>query len=424
MEHFSLDIKKNKWIYIYYLILHLICLSWTNIEMVAPSTVLRMGVTFAVFFPLIKYIWMAPAVVILFVGLRLNSIAPYGYIPQTWSIFEIIIIIVWILNNILYRKKIKKLFSRKQIVLFFFLFIVDLFNFQPFSDIFFFVLMLYILYNSISDRVELNLTMFSFVVLTITLSIYYFIFAEEFMDTYYGSEAERAVWIDPNYFGVVLGCGIVIAGGYLFSAIKVKLNFIYKIIFISSIILGFIVITLQASRGAMLAVASALIIQILFSNAKWYNKLVFIISTVLGIVYLFQSNYFTLLIDRTLYGTGDSGRLEIWESKLNGWSENMFNLFGTGFRSSFYKYAPYNYDCHNEFVSILINYGIIGLIIVLSEITIFLFNHNNKSIIWSIVAFLICSFMTLSPFTEPAGWTGCPFLILILYKFCQFERNR
>lgn len=423
MQTFTLDFKRNKYIYLYYLFLHLVCLSWTNIGMVAPSSLLRIVVTFAVFAPLAKYIWMAPAVIILFVGLRFNSVAPFGYIPQSWQIFEFIIIIVWLINRIFFKKNSKNCFTRKQIVLFLFLFLVDLFNFQPFSPIFLFVLMLYILYDCITNRTQLNLALFSFIILTITLSIYYFVYAKEFTASYYGSEAERAMWIDPNYFGVVLGVGVIIAGGYIFSAIKMTSNVVYKIIFIVSIILGFMVIALQASRGAMLAVASALIVQMLFSSAKWYHKFIFILFTVLGIIYLFQSNYFTLLIDRTLYGTGDSGRSSIWISKLTEWSENTFNLLGTGYGASVVKFTPYNYDCHNEFVSILINYGILGIVVVLKEIVTFITIYRNKSFICSVVAFLICSFMTLSPVTTSTGWTACPLLILLLYKFCQLEKR-
>lgn len=424
MQSFTLDIKRNKYIYIYYLLLYIVCLSWTNTGMVAPPSALRLLVTLAVFVPLVKYIWMAPVVMILFVGLRSNSVAPFGYIPRSWYIYEIIIILVTLVNRLLYKNKQLFKFTGKQIGVFIFLFLVDLINFQPFSPIFLFVLTLYLLYNSIRNSQELNLAMFSFVLLTITLSIYYFVFSQEFIESYFGAEIERAVWIDPNYFGVVLGGGVVIAGAYLFSSIKVKLNIAYKIIFIACMILGFIVIALQASRGAMLAVVSALIIQMLFSSAKWYSKFIFITLSVVGVIYLFQTETFTLLINRIQNddGTG-SGRGVIWISKLTEWSENILNYLGTGYRGSVVKFAPYNYDCHNEFVSILINYGLIGAIILLKNVFEILVKFKNKSFAWSMLAFLCCAFMTLSPITQQTGWTTCPFLILVLYKLGQLERR-
>lgn len=425
MQTFTLDIKRNKYIYLYYLFLHLVCLSWTNTGMVAPSSVLRLAVTFAVFAPLVKYIWMAPAVIILFVGLRFNSVAPFGYIPQSWAIYEYAILVIAALHNVIYRhhKSLFK-FTRTQIGLFLFLFFVDLFNLQPFTPIFFYVLMLFVLYNAIDNEITLNLTLFSFVLLTITLSLYYFVFAQEFMVNYYGSESERATWVDPNYFGAVLGCGVVISGAYLFSAIKVKLSMEYKVVFAICIVLGFIVITLQASRGAMLAIASALVVQLLLSQAKWYTKIFFIVFSVIGIVYLFRTDYFTLLIDRTLNDdTVGSGRGAIWASKLGQWSENLVNILGTGFGSAVTKFRPYNTDCHNEFVSSIINYGIVGALIMLGAILKLLSSHKNQSFVRSCLLFICVAFVTISPITCQTGWTSCPMLIMVLYKFISLERN-
>lgn len=425
MQTFTLDIKRNKYIYLYYLLLYVVCLSWTNTGMVAPSSVLRLVVTLAIFVPLIKNFWMAPAVIILFVGLRFNSVAPFGYIPQSWEIYEYAILVIAILHVAIFRRHRSLFkFTKTQIGLFFFLFFVDLLNLQPLTPILLFVLMLYLLYNAIDNESALNLTLFSFVLLTITLSLYYFVFAQEFMVSYYGSESERATWIDPNYFGVVLGCGVIISGAYLFSAIKVKLSMAYRVIYIICIVLGFIVITLQASRGAILAVAAALVIQLLFSQTKWYTKTFFIVLSVIGIVYLFRLDYFTLLIDRTLNDdTAGSGRGGIWASKLGQWSENFVNILGSGYGSSVSKFRPYNTDCHNEFVSIIINYGLVGACAVLGTILKLLSLRSNRSFIWSILAFVCVAFMTISPITCQTGWTSCPLLLMVLYKSISLGRS-
>ena len=425
MQTFTLDIKRNKYLYLYYLFLHLVCLSWTNTGLVAPPSVLRLAVTFAVFVPLVKYFWMAPAVIILFVGLRFNSVAPFGYIPQSWNIYCWLTLIIALFHSILYKKKSLFKFSNPQILLFFFLFFVDLFNYQLFSPLLTFSLTLFVLYNSINDRLALNLAMFSFVLLTITLSIYYFIFAQEFMMSYYGSDVERATWVDPNYFGVVLGCGIVFSGGYLFSAIPAKISNFYRIVFVTCIILGFLVITLQASRGAMLAIAGALVIQLLFSKVKWYIKFISILLSAIGIVYLFQSDYFTLLIDRTLNDDGGgSGRAEIWASKLEHWSESFWNLFGTGYAGVVTKFRPVNTDCHNEFISTVISYGIIGIAVMLGAFLKVMIIRRNRAFLWSGLAFLCIAFMTLSPFTCQTGWTACPLFIVLFYKYISLDKTR
>lgn len=420
MEHFYINTKKYKWIYIYYLVLHFICLSWTNTGLVAPNIILRLGVTIAIFVPLIKYFWMAPSVIVLFVGLRFNSIAPFGYIPQTWSAYCWLIIIIYILHNYVYKNKVK--FSFKQLLLLIFIFFIDLINLQPFTPFLLFVILLCILYNSINNEISLNISMFSFIILALTLSIYYFVFAKEFMESYYGSDAERAAWVDPNYFGILIGCGIILSFILLFTT---KTHIILKIIFILCIILGYIVIILQASRGATLAISVAIIIFLFLSKMKLYNKIFISFLIIIGVVYLFNSGYFTLLVDRTLNdaGTG-SGRTEIWNSKFLDWSDNFINFIGSGYQSSVHKFIPYHLDCHNEFLSTLINYGVVSIIIIIISVFNIMTKFKNFTFNLPVTSFILMSFMTLSPFTIQTGWIACPMLIVILYKYNTLYKSK
>ena len=102
----TLDIafKKYKYLYLYYIILLIICVSWTNTDMIAPPMFLRILVTGAIFIPLIKYIWLLPSIIILFVSIRFNSIAPFGYIPQDWRTYSYITILILIIHYSLYKK--------------------------------------------------------------------------------------------------------------------------------------------------------------------------------------------------------------------------------------------------------------------------------------------------------------------------------
>ena len=422
-QSFSIDFKRNRFIYLYYLLLHIICLSWTNTAMVHPPMVLRLAITAGVFLPLIKYFWMAPAVIILFVGLRFNSVAPFGYIPQSWDIYEYIILLIAVLHAVIYKNKKIFRFNNTQVGLFAFLFLIDLVNLQPFSNMFFFSLMLFVLYNSIQDRESLNLAIFSFIILTITLSIYYFVFAKEFMVSYYGSHEERSTWVDPNYFGILLGCGVILSSAFFYKSINFQLNKVYKALFGGCIVLGIMVIALQASRGSVLAVGLAMMIQLLLSKNKLYIKLIFLFITIVGIIYLFQSDYFNLLIDRVKNDDGSgSGRAEVWVSKINDWASSLFNILGGGFQSSIYKFTPLRYDCHNEYVSILLNYGVVGIIALFILIYRLCRIARNRTFIWSVVAYISIAFMTLSPFSCETGWNACPFLILLLYKFIALDK--
>ena len=48
---------------------------------------------------------------------------------------------------------------------------------------------------------------------TLVLSTYFIIFQDRFTEDYYaqGSGLERSGWMDPNYFGMVIGMGTVAA---------------------------------------------------------------------------------------------------------------------------------------------------------------------------------------------------------------------
>lgn len=423
MNQFYIGFSNNKKLYIYYLILHLICLSWTNLDMVAPPSISRLVVTAAVFMPLIKYFWLAPSVIILFAGLRFNSVAPFGYIPQTWLIYEGIIITVAILHCIFFKNKKLLSFSQNQLLLLLFVALVEIINFQFHIEFYAFIIMLFILYNSINSERVLNVTLLSFVLLTITLSIYYFVFAEQFSQQFFLQEnVNRETWVDPNYFGILLGCGIIISSFYLFS--KIKLNLIYKAMFIICLILGYIVIILQASRGAALAVSATVIFFALFSKQNIYKKILIALFLVAGVVYLYNSGVFTLLELRIIKDdTGGSGRLEIWSDKISDWLKSPLNLFGCGYQSSISKFIPINTDCHNEFISILINYGIGGAIILIVSIYKLLFVGKKQVFIWGCMIFLFVAFATLSPISAPTGWIACPFIILLIYKYLQLQQH-
>lgn len=424
MNSFCIEYKSNKYIYIYYLLLHVICLSWTNTAEVAPTTMFRLAITFSVFIPLVKYFWIAPAVIILFVGLRFNSVSPFGYIPQTWEIYEGLIIIIAIIHSLLYKEKSLLRFSDRQILFLLFLFFIELINFNVYSSIIPFVVMLFILFNAIKTKTSFNLAMLSFVVLSITLSIYYFVFAKEFVQSYYGSDADRSAWLDPNYFGLVLGSGVIISGAYVFSAIKTNISYIYRSVFVGCIILGVVVVILQASRGAILAISGALLLQIFLAKVPIQYKLFAFLLSVIGIVCLFQAEYFTLLADRTLDDDGSgSGRGDIWVTKLSDWSSSFFNYWGGGYQASIKKIRPLDVDCHNEFVSIILNYGIIGFIIFSRQIIVLFENYVNRAFVWSFLVFLFVAFFTLSPITCQTGWTASPFLILLMYKYVKLEKQ-
>ena len=410
----TLDIafKKYKYLYLYYIILLIICVSWTNTDMIAPPMFLRILVTGAIFIPLIKYIWLLPSIIILFVSIRFNSIAPFGYIPQDWSTYSYITILILIIHYSLYKKGHIACPSIKQISLLLFLLVVDSLNLKSFSDYFFFILLLFILYNLLETEISLHTCLWAFMLTSLILSIYFFMYGQQFMATYNYSDLGRSYWVDPNYFSALIGTGNIIAFKYLFFTRNNHLNFFCKVILFICIITSFITIVMQASRGALLALCISIIIMLFLSNVKVIYKLVIIGLLTAGIIALFEQGTFALLEYRIHEDTeGGSGRLTIWNLKLDAFYSSVNNWAGLGYGAS--HQLSIISDCHNEYISILINYGIIGAGVLFYYLWHLLKAGIKDPFLLSSLFYVIITFMLLSPLTSPTGWPFALYLIIL-----------
>ena len=420
MNTFDIDFKENKRLYLYYLVLHLICMSWTNISMVEPHIVLRFLITACVFLPLIKYFWLTPAVITLFVGIRFNSVAPFGYIPQSWTTFCYLVVAISLLNQIIYKKKYLRT-NHVQLSLLFLLYIIDVINLKFFSELILFTLILFIFYNILDKKKTILLTILSFIILSISLSLYYFLFAEKFLISNYSydvSGLERSLWVDPNYFGILLGIGVLFSFYFLISRRQQEYHIFLKVLFYSCIILSFIVIVLQASRGAIFALFLSMIYITSFIKLTLKKKISLIFITLIGLFFLLEKGVFDLLILRVNedQSTG-GGRFEIWNEKLSYLMNYPRYLIGAGYKGSIYDFPPFNTDCHNEFISTLLNYGILGLLLLLLiPFKIFLRTKKYKVIVIALLLYSYVAFFTLSPISSMTGWVGIPLLFPIILR--------
>lgn len=177
--------------------------------------------------------------------------------------------------------------------------------------------------DSSVDRSTVSKVSFAFALMTLVLSLYFLLLKDQFTQDYYaqGSGLERTGWMDPNYFGMVLGMGTVT------SIIQISnfrfLGIVEKIFYIATVILSVPTLVLNASRGAILAVAVSFVFVILFSKVNPLYKIVVIIITILFLFYLYNNSYFDLLEYRIAHDSGTgSGRTTIWRKK--------WMLFGAG----------------------------------------------------------------------------------------------
>ena len=409
MGDFSILFKKHRYVYIYYIFMFLICLSWTNTSLVAPPTFLRIIITCLIFFPLLKYVWLLPTVLVLFVGLRFNSVAPYGYIPQTWSFYLIISIVLCIFNvNRFYTK------DRFLILFLVYVFLVDLFNLIFLSDFFLLLLSLYLLCRIEIKSEGINMFLLSFVLLSVVLSIYYFLYANEFEVSYDITDFSRSTWVDPNYLGVLLGCGLIISLAFLMKIVPYKrVDKKYYILFCLCALLSISVIVLQASRGALLSIGTSFIVMVFFSkNVSIKRKLIFSSFVFFTFLVLFYIGYFDLLFFRIESDTTGSGRTGIWLEKINNALNNTLFIIGGGYQNS--MELPPKIDPHNDYLALFLDYGIWGvLMFIFFWVKIF----KTKSIFLCSLAIFCCfASLTISPVTNSTGWCSIPFLMLLINK--------
>lgn len=94
----------------------------------------------------------------------------------------------------------------------------------------------------------------------------YLLFASRYAEAYTGGGGfEREGWTDPNYFGCVVGMGIVAAG---VEIVQKRYNILMKLIFGFTILIMFACLAMNASRGAILAVGASSLILILVARIK------------------------------------------------------------------------------------------------------------------------------------------------------------
>lgn len=246
----------------------------------------------------------------------------------------------------------------------------------------------------------------AFGMMSLVLSILFLIYFEEFSDTYASvgfEQVERASWINANVFGGVIGIGMVSSIFLLTLSKEFIINNWHKLICIVTVLVSLVVLIMNASRGALIAsVVSSLLLLTFSKLKKSYLLLIFLLLTIFVVV-LYNAGYFELLELRTIGddNTTDTagGRTEIWEAKLNAFTNlSIFQqCFGIGYDECV-NLGIY-FDTHNDFVTALCAYGYIGfcLFIALLVYPLVIARKNKRLVVLSLLLFLILECFVLSP---------------------------
>lgn len=405
-------LKKDYIIYLYYSVLLLLLVS-RPIGATAPHLALRLGFLIAMTIPatMCKDSWL-PAVMTCFISVGQYGFA-YSYLPSGVYYYSVVLL----LSIALYGKRNNHF--KIPIVLFLILLdylFVDLFCSARFGQAFWGLLVVILICFFIQNNrlAEKRISM-AFVISSFTLSLMYILFRDKFLVDYsYMSGLERADWIDPNYFSMVINMGAIVA---LTKVYDRNLSLLLKIFYITTIAMSFMAVALLASRGGLLAFCVAAMIIVVFSNGKNLTKAFVAIAIVVFAIYLFNNQYFELVQYRFENDTeGGSGRLGIWQDKLKVWvNGGIFSmLFGFGSEKSASLSGTY-IGFHNDFLAELVTYGFVGFCLFISLwITPIKNAVRSKQNIVLVIAFM--TFMTVECCTlEPLTLGRIPFWMFFIY---------
>ena len=303
--------------------------------------------------------------------------------------------------------------------------IVDLLTGQQIHNVFYCLLILVLLFfycfNHDNREVYLKVYSHMFVVVSIILSLELIFAGSQFVENYGYTDMERTVWADPNYLGGVIGMGVIAASILLTR----KSSLLIKIYLAAVIMVMVFALVRNASRGALLAAISGIVMLLFGRGFKTWQKIVFLFLAIAFVVVLYNNSFFDLLEYRFENESGGgSGRIGIWKIKWEAFlhdSSTIQMIFGRGYDGGMFTGFSYGRAFHNDFLAFLVDYGVIGFVAFLSLFFYPLKGASLKnSAILACVAFLFVNCMTLEPFS-----LGVPiFYCFWIYAFLLASSSR
>ena len=407
--------KNNIFIWAYYALLLFVLLSWSD-PLQPPPMLYRLAFLFAVILPTYwKQDWTA-SVLLLFIISGTQGYS-FSYMPYETYVYVMILAGLAFLYGRFQRRTIKI-----PLVLILLFLYVSIINFVTNAE-----------WNGMSNGLLLSLLLCLFVddgdykqiervstVFAITSIVLSYQFYKNFSLTSVLTDSgfEQAGWQDRNYFGVIVGMGALISIIQLLS--NPRNNIFNKCLYVVSLVMAIVTLGMNASRGAVLSLGGAVMILLMLSKLK-PGKKAFIIIGVLAMVFImYNYNVFDYLIYRLENddGTG-SGRVIILEKKWAAYT-------GLDFLTRFWGMGSYNglklgYGAttgfHNEFFAMLVEYGFVGLIMLL----VMLFEPcwkywNRYSTTQAPVIVSLCFYLIITGFTlEPLTTGFCSFFLFYFY---------
>lgn len=405
-----------KFFFSYYGFLLLILVSWTNVYAL-PPLMLRLLFMTAVIIPLcINRSKMFSVVFLTFIVISAVSFAvSYMPVDGLYILITLFICFLFFRTAKIYPLSIPlglKLLCIEAII-------VDLFYSGEVLVAYNWLCLIVIAYFFLDTRESkiVHFMAFSFVLISFVLSLEFILVGDKFISDVHTvlGDLDRKGWTDPNYFGSVIGMGIVAA--IIELMINPKIGKKSKCFICLSILLSLYTLVSTASRGATVALILSSIILLTLSPIKKTYKLVGGVSFIIVLTIMYASHMLDLLILRFQSDAGDAGgRTNIWIARLDAFMTQCSEfewLFGVGKERAMVLGTGRYLGFHNDYLGVLVMYGFVGFIFLLSLLMYPIIRANtNRWIVFAAITYVSICMFTIEPFI--GGQWGC----LYFYLFC------
>lgn len=393
--------KRNFLVIFYYIILLLLFASWQSIDVV-PGAAIRIAYFAAVLLPTFFVVkdWFVMVIA------TFTSLALFGYTSSYMPVMAYSYLAVTAFFVFFYRGNRYPFGGFLIPLMIFALFHITFINafegeLYPISTTMLLSILLLLLYKRNSGN-TLQFFSYAFIAVSIVMSIQFLTMGKDMISVYSNELGiDRQGYKDINYSACVVGMGVISSIVELFSR---KNTNTMKIVLIVAILLSLFTMIMNASRGSLLGVAAGTVIILFASHVKTSYKVLCIIGICAFVFYLYNNDYMELVLYRIQNddGTG-SERSVIWMSKYHAFiskGDVQTLLLGNGLQGA--RDLGMKGSTHNDFLSFLFSYGILGFCMFMYLFFIYPIRCKsaNKTIIIAALAYLFVCCFTLEPLAK------------------------
>lgn len=389
----SLYMHNNRGILVYYVFLLLVLLTWTNPYVLPPMAIRVVYLLLASVPVLLRRKELFPLFFCSLVIVSMSRYAP-SYMVSTPSYVFVTIAFFSILFPSSNDKKPFLLF-----ILGVYMLLINMIMGGEFKDACLTPIYTYLLYKYLRfSRESTRLFIATFIIISFILSIEFLIVGKDFTEIYSTDDFERMGWMDPNVFGCIIGIGILCSClSLIYGLFKFRFS---KLILFGIVLVSFMAFLVNASRGAALALVTAIVSLILLMPGKARIKVfsVFFLGFVLLVMYyggFFDNLFYRMSLDNVTTG---GERTIIWKTRLSAFFGGDFSflhiMLGLGDREASYLAYDYYLGYHNDYIAMFIKYGVLGLVLLLSLLLYPLKTaSSNRSLVIVFIIYLgVCIF--------------------------------